>query len=235
MKKFLKDEKLVVRLNGSGDFASQECVELLKQSDIVCTNPPHSLFRKYIDLIVKYDKKFLVIGNLNAITYKEIFPLLKENKLWLGVSIHSGDRKFLVSKNIFDKTKIQGKYETNENGDYYVPVMGVRWFTNLDHKKRHEKIDLVLSYTSEKYPKYDNYDAINVDKVVTIPCDYDGNIGVPISFMDKYNPEQFEIIGMSSSAGYDSHIVVLPKLKDGDARPLINGKTIYARIFIRRK
>ncbi|MGN0739160.1 MAG: adenine-specific methyltransferase EcoRI family protein [Treponema sp.] len=241
----------LTRLKGDGDFRSPECIELLKEADIVATNPPFSLFREYITQLIEYDKKFIVIGNLNAISYKEIFPLLKENKLWLGVSIHSGDRKFLVSKNIFDKTKIQGKYETNENGDYYVPVMGVRWFTNLDHKKRHEEIILYEHYTPEKYPMYDNYDAINIDKVTEIPCDYDRLMGVPISFMDKYCPEQFEIINLSryiedgngmSKKFVEDYYAQGNKGQIKEGHPDLcyydkNGKAVvpYMRILIRRK
>ena len=180
-------------LKGDGDFRSKECIELLKESDIVVTNPPFSLFREYVAQLMEYDKKFLIIGNVNAITYKEIFPLMMNNRIWLGASIHSGDRKFWVPND----------YELNaagcgidESGKKFIRVKGVRWFTNLDYKERHEDIILYKRYTSDEYPKFENLDAINVNRTEDIPCDYDGLMGVPITFMDKYNPEQFEILGI---------------------------------------
>lgn len=165
----------LTRLKGNGDFRSIECIELLKQADIVCTNPPFSLFREYIAQLVEYGKKFVVIGNKNAITYKEIFPLIKENKLWLGFTT-PGD--FIQIAQELPK-KMTGL---------------TRWFTNLEHKKRYEEMILYRNYSPEAYPKYDNYDAIEVSKVSDIPCDYDGVMGVPITFLDKYNPDQFEIV-----------------------------------------
>lgn len=219
-------------LQDDGDFRSAECVELLKQADVVVTNPPFSLFREYVAQLIEFDKKFIIIGNQNAITYKEIFPLIKENKIWLGASIHSGDREFRVP----DNYPLQAAgFRIDENNIKYIRVKGVRWFTNLDYPQRHENLILYRYYTPEEYPKYDNYDAINVDKTADIPCNYDGVMGVPITFMDKYNPDQFEILGMESSAGYNPQIVGIPRLKEGDARPSINGKTTYARIFIRKK
>lgn len=178
-------------LNGNGDFRSDECIELLKHADIVVTNPPFSLFREYVAQLVQYDKKFLIIGNVNSITYKELFPLIKENRLWLGASIHSGDREFAVP----DSYPLNAAgCRKDENGKKYIRVKGVRWFTNLDYPQRHETLDLYKRYTAEEYPKYDNYDAINVDKTSDIPYDYVADMGVPITYLDKHNPEQFEIV-----------------------------------------
>ena len=201
-------------LKGDGDFRSEECIELLKEADIVVTNPPFSLFREYVAQLIEYDKKFIIIGNQNAITYKEIFPLLKDNKMWLGFGFKGGATHF-INKHYID-------YATA--GDHRVGmirVSGVVWFTNIDIKKRHEKIDLYKKYNVEEYPKYDNYDAINVNKTADIPEDYYGVMGVPITFLDKYNPEQFEIIKFR---------------KGDDERDLsIKGKCPYFRILIRRK
>ncbi len=186
-------------LEGEGDFRSDECVNLLKQSDIVVTNPPFSLFREYVKQLFDYNKKFVIIGSINAITYKEIFPLIKNNKLWLGPSISSGDREFVVPSYIFKEI---GNWRTDENGVHYARVMGVRWFTNLDHGRRHQPLPLmteaeVIKFSTKKpFEKYDNYEAIEVSFVKNIPSDYAGIMGVPISFLDKYNPNQFEIIGM---------------------------------------
>ncbi len=181
-------------LKGDGDFRSEECIELLKQADIVVTNPPFSLFREYVAQLVKYDKKFLIIGNVNAVKYKEIFPLIQANKLWMGVSIHSGDREFGVPD---DYPLYAASYRVDENGKKYIRVKGVRWFTNLDYLSRHDEMILWKEYTPEEYPTYLNYDAIEVSKTSEIPKDYDGKMGVPITFLDKYNPDQFEIVGMS--------------------------------------
>ena len=186
-------------LEGDGDFRSDESINLLKQSDIVVTNPPFSLFRQYIKQLVDYNKKFLIIGNINAITYKEVFPLLKANKVWLGESIHSGDREFIVPHYIFKEI---GNWRTDENGVHYARVMGVRWFTNLDHGRRHKSLPLmtkaeIIKFSTKKpFERYNNYDAIDVPLVKHIPNDYEGVMGVPISFLDKYNPDQFEIVGM---------------------------------------
>ena len=194
----LKNKKnIMTLLKGNGDFRSEECVDLLKQSDIVVTNPPFSLFREYIAQLVEYNKKFLIIGNVNAITYKEVFPLIKDNKLWLGCSIHSGDREFQVPSSY--PLNAAGT-RIDENGNKFIRVKGVRWFTNMDTPKRHEQLTLYKKYTPEEYPKYDNYDAIEVSKVADIPCDYfpnddrSGDMGVPITYLDKYNPDQFEIV-----------------------------------------
>lgn len=184
-------------LEGDGDFRSPECVELLKQADIVCTNPPFSLFREYVAQLMKYEKMFIILGNVNAVTYKEIFPLIKQNKLWFGVSIHSGDREFGVPDNY--PLNATG-YRVDENGKKYIRVKGVRWFTNIDNKVRHEELILYQHYSPEAYPKYDNYEAVEVSKVVDIPCDYDGVMGVPITFLDKYNPDQFEIVEFRKGA-----------------------------------
>ncbi|MCQ2599126.1 MAG: adenine-specific methyltransferase EcoRI family protein [Alphaproteobacteria bacterium] len=211
-------------LFSNGDFRSPECIELLKQSDIVVTNPPFSLFREYVAQLMEYNKKFLIIGNINAVTYKEIFPLIKENKMWLGESIHSGDREFGVP----DSYPINAVgYRIDENGKKYIRVKGVRWYTNLDYSKRHDEFipkNYKNYYGNENdFPKYDNYDAININNTADIPVDYYEIMGVPITFLDKYNPEQFEIIQLD-------HWGVLGNLDN-----VVNGKTLYRRIYIRRK
>lgn len=161
-------------LKGDGDFRSEECIELLKEADIVVTNPPFSLFREYVDQLIKYNKKFLVLGNLNALTYKEIFPLIKNNKLWLGPSISSGDREFRIPDHYITSSK---SLRTDDEGNRYVRVVGVRWYTNLEHYKRKEEIFLYKKYSPKEYPKYDNYDAINVDKTIDIPKNWGGVYG----------------------------------------------------------
>ena len=175
-------------------------------------------------------KKFLVIGNMNAITYKEIFPLIKENKMWTGFKHFGGGMNMIQNKETFDESKTKS-FSINENGEIIKNIMGCIWFTNLEHNKRHEKIDLYKHYNSEEYPKYDNYDAINVDKTCEIPMDYYGSMGVPITFIDKYCPEQFEIIGLMSGVKHDVFI----NGDDGRAKFYINGKGVYARILIRIK
>ena len=222
----------IKHLQGDGDFRSKECIELLKQADIFVTNPPFSLFREYVAQLVEYDKKFVIIGNLNALTYRDIFKLIKENKLWFGHSIHSGDREFRVPQ---DYPLNAAGSRVDEEGNKYIRVKGVRWFTNLDYTERHEDLLLYKTYSPEEYPTYDNYDAINVDVTKEIPMDYRGVMGVPITYIDKYNPDQFEILGMASSAGYNPDIVGIPFIGDKDARPLINGKNTYARVFIKNK
>ena len=177
-----------VPLEGEGDFRSKESIELLKRADIVVTNPPFSLFREYVAQLVEYNKKFLIIGTNNAIHYKEIFPLIQKNKLWLGYN--NGPKKYLVPDN-FD-----GKSVVVIDGKKYMPMGNTSWFTNLDTTKRHEKLTLYKKYSPEEYPKYDNYDAIEVRKVAEIPLNYKGAMGVPDTFLDKYNPEQFELIGI---------------------------------------
>ena len=191
----LKNKKnALTLLKGDGDFRSPECLELLKEADIVTTNPPFSLFREYVAQLIEYEKKFIIIGNVNAITYKEVFKLIKENKVWLGQSIHSGDREFRVP----DHYPLQAAgFRVDENGIKYIRVKGVRWFTNIDFEERHENITLYKQYISEEYPRYDNYDAIEVSKTAEIPYDYDGVMGVPITFLDRYSPDQFEILGIT--------------------------------------
>ncbi|UOE41620.1 adenine-specific methyltransferase EcoRI family protein [Chryseobacterium suipulveris] len=204
-------------LKGDGDFRSPECIELLKQADIVVTNPPFSLFREYIAQLIEYDKKFIVIGHQNAITYKEIFTLLKENKIWLGAD-NGGTKWFKVNDDYDIKTESRKK---TENGEKFFSMGSIVWFTNLDIMKRHERLILYKSYSIDEYIKYDNYDAINVDRVAEIPFDYDGVMGVPITFLDKYNPEQFEIVKFR---------------KGNDDKDLsINGKCPYFRILIKHK
>lgn len=228
----LKKKGVVKKLKGDGDFRSEECLKLLEESDIVCTNPPFSLFREFVSVLTKYNKKFIIIGNVNAISYKEIFSLIKKNELWLGASIHSGDREFRVPD---DYPLNAAGSRIDENGTKFIRVKGVRWFTNLDYEQRHEELIIFKKYNDEDYPHYDNYDAIEVSKTADIPCDFSGVMGVPITFLDKYNPDQFEILGMESSAGYNKDIVGIPLLVPGDARPSIDGKTTYARIFITNK
>ena len=176
-------------LKGNGDFRSDECIEVLKESDMVVTNPPFSLYREYVAQLIKYDKKFLIVGSQNAIIYKEVFPLLKNNKMWLGYK--SGGYKFEVPLD-YNIGKI-----IIEDNKHFIKLGNIAWFTNMEVSKRNEDIILFREYSEEMYPKYDNYDAINVDKVKDIPKDYYGVMGVPITFMSKYNPEQFEILGMT--------------------------------------
>lgn len=201
----------------SGDFRSEECIELLKQADIVVTNPPFSLFREYVAQLIEYNKKFLIICNKNALTYKEIFPLIKENKLWIG---YESPNEF------FDG-----------NGKITKQVNGLcRWLTNLDIAKRHEMLPLYKKYSPEEYPKYDNYPAINVDKTADIPYDYDGLMGVPITFLDKYNPEQYEIIdAINRYSLFDVFGTNEQVRKNHSHTCNINGEAKYFRIIIRRK
>jgi hypothetical protein len=232
-------------LEGDGDFRSDESIELLKQSDIVVTNPPFSLFRQYMKQLVDYDKKFLIIGNLNAITYKEIFPLLKENKVWLGnnYKINGGAMFFEIPEKIANLEQVR-EIKTNESGKkvYVTRVQGVRWFTNLDHGRRHQPLPLmteaeVIKFATKKsFDKYDNYNAIEVSLVKNIPSDYEGIMGVPMSIFDKYSPEQFEILG----SDYNVKEGLLPELinpkwKGKLDRGYINGKRKYTRIFIKHK
>lgn len=250
-------------LDGDGDFRSQECIELLKRADIVVTNPPFSLFREFVAQLVKYEKKFIIIGNVNAITYKEIFALIKDNKMWMGYSIHSGDREFRVPD---DYPLNASGYRIDEQGRKYIRVKGVRWFTNMDYIERHTDLDLWKKYTAEDYPEYKNYDAINVDVTADVPEDYYGVMGVPITFLDKYNPDQFEIIalGIVGSCDFTSNrrMEILDKNGKGTGKYTMNAKgtlyrdfnpkkdktpafrdeetgalysSIYARVLIRRK
>ncbi|MBR5463615.1 MAG: adenine-specific methyltransferase EcoRI family protein [Butyricimonas sp.] len=218
-------------LDGDGDFRSPECIEILKLADIVVTNPPFSLFREFVAQLVEYNKQFLIIGNVNAVTYKEIFPLIKENKLWMGYSIHSGDREFKVPD---DYPLNASGCRIDEKGYKYIRVKGVRWFANMDYIERHTDIDLWKKYTPEDFPKYDNYDAINVDVTANIPEDYYDVMGVPITFLDKYNPDQFEIIGATESEG-KGFSMGLWNEESRVAQPLVCGERKYKRIFIKRK
>ena len=229
--------------NGDGDFRSAECIELLKEADIVVTNPPFSLFREYVAQLISYQKKFVIIGHQNAITYKEIFPLIKDNKIWLGYGFKGGAGHF-ISK--YDDTATSGDHREG-----MIRVSGVNWFTNLEIQKRHEDLILYRSYSPGEYPTYENYDAINVGQTSEIPADYDGAMGVPITFLDKYNPKQFEIIGLGiANLGLECGVrPYKPEHKryrkevqkrgavDGDLYMMIDGIVTvpYARILIRRK
>lgn len=185
-------------LEGDGDFRSEECVEILKEADVVVTNPPFSLFREFVAQLIRHEKQFIIIGSINAVTYKSVFPLIKNNKMWIGPSIHSGDREFRVPPNYpLDAASSR----VDDKGNKYIRVKGVRWFTNVDVPIRHKPIELYAKYcgNEERYPRYDNYDAINVDKTCEIPVDYQGIMGVPITFLDKYSPDQFVIVGCSAN------------------------------------
>ena len=214
----------IFHLKGDGDFQNDECIEILKQADIVVTNPPFSLFRKYVEQLVKYKKKYIIMGNINAITYKETFPLIKNNKMWLGASIHSGDREFEIPVSY---TQNSSSLRIDEKGRKFVKVVGIRWFTNLDYQERHEDLILTNKYNPKEYPNYDNYNAINVDKTANIPADYKKVMGVPISFMDKFNPDQFEIIGIDRQ--------IMKELTGKTTRFRLNDKELYARILIKHK
>lgn len=210
---------VIKHLKGNGDFRSEECIELLKEADIVVTNPPFSLFREYVAQLIEYGKHFLILGNQNAITYKETFSYIKDNKVWLGY--HCGDMAFTVPSYYEERST---RFWIDENGQKWRSMGNICWYTNLDIKKRHEDLKIFRHYKPEEYPKYDDYDVINVGKVVDIPCDYYGLMGVPITFLDKYNPDQFEILGL------DDH-----RVEWRGRGPCLNGKTIYRRIIIRRK
>ena len=230
----LQNDKNVLSVLKTGDFRSEECIELLKQADIVVTNPPFSLFREYIGQLVKYEKKFLIVGRQMNITYKELFPLIKENKVWLGYGFKGAAAHF------FTPYKDTATASNHIKG--MVRVSGVTWFTNLEISKRNEEIDLVCKYSDEEYPKYDNYNAINVDRTQNIPMDYEGIMGVPLTFLDKYNPHQFDILWQASGntrasapaavlkeVGYRVH----PEDRGGCA--VVKGKRQFTRIFIRNK
>lgn len=217
----------------AGDFRSNMSIALLDEADIVVTNPPFSLFREYVAVLMEHNKKFLIIGNQNAITYKEIFPYIKANKMWLGASVHSGDREFRIPNHYEVRSKslrIDGK------GNRYIKVVGVRWFTNLDYAERHNMMSLDLGFVydthEDYYPMYDNYAAINVDKTSEIPCDYKGAMGVPITWLDKYCPEQFEIIdGIGRYSILDNEATKA----DGKYLSMINGEAKYFRLIVRFK
>lgn len=249
----------LVELNGDGDFRSEECLELLRQADIVVTNPPFSLFREYVAILLSYNKSFIIVGNKNAVTYKEFFPLLMENKVWVGSRNMNQDFWLYVPEG--------APYErVDESGRHIKHIMAC-WYTNLDIRKRHEEMILVKRYNSLDYLQYDNYEAINVDRVQDIPCDYAGIMGVPVTFMDKYNPDQFEIIGLVNGKDYLAGIKSTKNYKDYEetrqngtktgsgggkinGNPVLKGKpksgnyfvlndevvhSTYARIFIRNK
>lgn len=217
----------IVELKGDGDFRSKESIELLKQADIVVTNPPFSLFREYVSQLIEFDKQFLIIGGQNALTYKEIFTLMKENKMWLGYNF--GNMEFKVPE-YYEPRKT--RFWIDEQGQKWRSLGNICWFTNLDHSKRHEDIILYKNFNEEEYPKYDYYDAVNVNKVAEIPIDYKGIMGVPITFMDKYNPSQFEILGFMNT-GEENKGIRYENTPHG--RPTINGKEIYFRILIKHK
>lgn len=232
----------------AGDFRSAECVALLKEADIVITNPPFSLFREFIAQLVDFDKQFLIIGNQNAITYKEVFALIKDNKLWLGVD-NGGTKWFRVPDGYDIQTESRKKVE---NGIKYFSMGSIMWFTNMDNPKRHESIPLFKKYTKKEYPRYENYDAIEVKKVAEIPVDYDGVMGVPITFMDRYNPDQFEIVGTTESndpdnpfrtrvytseecrAGY-KRLFGKPGTYDLNASGVVGGVKVFKRVLIRHR
>jgi hypothetical protein len=190
-----RNEIGIMNLKSDGDFRSPECIELLKEADVVVTNPPFSLFREYVQLLIEYEKKFLIVGHQNAIGYKEIFPLIMENKLWLGFGFKGGAAHFL-------NAHYEDYASAGDHKEGMIRVSGVHWFTNLDINKRHEDLILYKNYSPEEYKTYDNYDAINVDKTKEIPKDYKGVMGVPITFLDKFNPDQFEILGLSQKVGF---------------------------------
>lgn len=218
----LKNRKnALMLLQDDGDFRSEECVELLKQADIVVTNPPFSLFREYVAQLMEYKKAFIIIGNQNAITYREILPLIRDNKIWLGYN--SGHFWFKVPDTYEEK---KTDFKIDENGQKWRRMGNICWFTNVDIEKRHEDMTLFRTYSPEAYPKYDNYDAIEVNQTADIPCDYYGVMGVPITFINKFNPDQFEILGDS-------------RFHDGqdysDDINVIDGKTLYRRVLIKRR
>ena len=210
----------VKELAGNGDFSSKECLNFLEEADIIVTNPPFSLFRQFVSLLFSYRKKFLIIGNMNAITYKEIFPYVKSNEAWLGY--HNGDMAFRVPA---DSEPRKTRFWIDETGQKWRSIGNAMWFTNLDVAYRHKFLELREKYSSSKYPHFDNYDAINVSRVADIPMDYEGIMAVPLTILNKYNPEQFEIIG-EANHGSDNPYDLF--------KPTINGKDIFKRILIKR-
>jgi len=218
----------IKQLKEDGDFRSKESIELLKQANIVVTNPPFSLFREYVAQLMEYNKKFLIVGTWNAITYKEIFPLIKENKIWIGINSNRNFSGFIVPKHY---TLHGTEARIDENGNRIVSTNNTCWFTNLDNAKRHEELILYKKYNPKEYPTYDNYNAIEVSNTNDIPIDYKGVMGVPITFMNKYNPKQFEIVGCSYSYGEPKGYHINGK----DFSVSVNGKQIYKRLFIKNK
>jgi len=215
------DKNTATPLKGNGDFRSEECIKLLKEADIVVTNPPFSLFREYVAQLMEHKKKFLILGDQNAITYKETFSYVKDDKLWVGYD-NGGTKWFQVPMNYDISTESRKKIV---NGVKYFSMGRILWFTNLDTTKRHENIVLYKKYTPEEFPKYDNYDVINVDKVSDIPMNYNSVMGVPITFVDKYNPKQFQILGVANSARWIGYKCLT----------IIQGRKIYNRILIKNK
>ena len=213
------DEIGIHPLKGDGDFRSEESIELLKQADIVVTNPPFSLFREYVDQLIKFNKKFVIIGHQNAISYKEIFKLVQENKIWLGYGFKGGATHFINSS-------YKNTQTANNKIEGMIRVSGVVWFTNLKIKKTEEDLILYKKYSKNEYTKFDNYDAINIDKVKDIPVDYEKPMGVPITFLNKHNPDQFEILGIMASTTVDD-------INFG--YPYVDGKKKFARVVIRNK
>lgn len=228
----------LINLTGDGDFRSGEALALLRDADIVATNPPFSLFRDYMNLLVQHQKEFIILGNMNAATYREVFPLFRDNLLWYGESIRSGDRQFYVPDSYPLHAANCG---IDDSGRRFIRVKGVRWFTNLDTQRRHATIDLTCRYNPRHYPKYENYNAIEVGRTQNIPADYDGIMGVPITFLDKYNPDQFDIVMLANGNARTN--VSTTTLKEAGYRPhaedrggvgIIEGRRVYARILIRR-
>ena len=221
------EEIIVTELEGNGDFRSAECIEFLKECDVVVTNPPFSLFREYVAQLMEYGKKFLIIGPQNAITYKEIFPYIKNNELWLGCRTLGSDFFFNVPEDYKEElmtTKTQGGGWKIIDGEVMGRVASACWFTNIPHNKRNTELDLYRKYDADAYPKYDNYDAIEVSKTCDIPMDYEGVMGVPITFLDKYCPTQFEIIGLANNVRY---------IGDFPCKTIINGQKVYNRLLIK--
>lgn len=236
---FSMEGNSLVHLAGDGDFRSDECAALLKEADIVITNPPFSLFREFISQLERYKKDFIILGNMNATTYKEVFPLFRANKIWYGESIRSGDRKFHVPDSYPLNATGCG---IDESGRRFIRVTGVRWFTNLDTGRRHEPIVLTRNYTPEEYPRYENYDAIEVGRTQHIPVDFDGIMGVPITFLDKYCKDQFEIVMLANgnartnvSSKTLKEVSYCPHPEDRGGVGIIDGQRVYVRILIRRK
>lgn len=240
-------KNVLTKLEGNGDFRSAECVELLKESDIVVTNPPFSLFREYVAQLIQYDKKFLIIGNKQAIKYKEVFPLIRDNKLWIGCTPMSREIYFDVPQSFIETALSQNKDRTivSHSGRLMARSSSI-WFTNLEHKKRHEEYVFIRRYNQDDYPSYANYDAIDVAESNAIPEDWDGMMGVPITFLDKYNPEQFEIVGIAEGdSGKELGLrpvtkslkKINPSLRDGQLYLMKEGKPVkpFSRIIIRRK
>ena len=229
----------LAHLNGDGDFRSTECETLLEDTDVVATNPPFSLFREYIGQLERHNKHFIILGNINAATYREVFPLFRDNKVWFGESIRSGDRKFHVPDSYPLSAAGCG---VDDSGRRFIRVKGVRWLTNLDTGRRHEPIALTRTYTPDEYPRYENYDAIDVGRTQNIPVDYDGIMGVPITFLDKYSSDQFEIIMLANGNARTNvasktlaEVGYRPHSADKGGVGIINGRRVYARILIRKK